>query len=103
MIKVTSQNFEAEVLNSGGLVLAEFYSDDCVPCKRMSPILAELEEELKNKLKLCKINVFAEPDLVEKYEIYAAPTFIFFKDGAEKQRRFGFTEKSKLIETAEGI
>ena len=42
---ITNDNFESEVLNSNIPVLLEFYSDSCIPCKRMSPILAELEEE----------------------------------------------------------
>ena len=41
---INNDNFESEVLNSNVPVLLEFYSDSCIPCKRMSPILAELEK-----------------------------------------------------------
>ena len=38
---INNDNFESEVLNSNVPVLLEFYSDSCIPCKRMSPILAK--------------------------------------------------------------
>lgn len=91
--RVTSENFEAEVLQSSIPVLLDFYSDSCIPCKRMSPALAELEEEYGGKFKLCKINVSADMSLAEKYGVMAAPTLVFFKAGSEQERKAGFTGK----------
>ncbi|MFR6586544.1 MAG: thioredoxin family protein [Ruminococcus sp.] len=42
--RVNQENFQQEVLEAKGLVLADFYSDSCIPCKRLSPVLSELEE-----------------------------------------------------------
>ena len=44
-VKLSKDNFEAEI-SAEGIVVADFYSDSCIPCKRMSPVIAELEEEL---------------------------------------------------------
>ena len=44
--RVNQENFQQEVLEAKGLVLADFYSDSCIPCKRLSPILSELEGNL---------------------------------------------------------
>ena len=54
--KITAAEFDSEVLGVSVPVLADFYSDSCVPCKRMSPILSQLESEYADKLKVVKIN-----------------------------------------------
>lgn len=80
-----------------GIVIADFYSDSCVPCKRMSPLLAEIEEENED-IKLIKVNVNFDGSLAEKYEVMAAPTLIFFKDGAESERIRGAAKKADILE-----
>ena len=95
--KITAAEFDAEVLGSEIPVLADFYSDSCIPCKRMSPILSQLESEYAGKLKIVKINTNFEKDLTEKYGVLAAPTLILFKDGEEVSRIRGAVKKDELI------
>ena len=45
VMKVTSSNFEEEVLNSDKTVLIDFYADWCGPCKMFSPIIESVAEE----------------------------------------------------------
>lgn len=94
-VRVSTEDFDEKVL-SGGLHLADFYSDSCVPCKRMSPVLAELEEEFAGDLSVAKINVAYAEDLTEKYQVLSAPTFVFFKDGNEVGRYTGVQSKAEL-------
>jgi len=42
-IKITKDNFKEEILDKNDLVLAEFYSNFCVPCKMLSGILDKVE------------------------------------------------------------
>lgn len=95
--KITAAEFDAEVLGSEIPVLADFYSDSCIPCKRMSPILSQLESEYAGKLKIVKINTNFEKDLTEKYGVLAAPTLILFRDGEEVSRIRGAVKKDELI------
>ena len=95
--RIGKDEFETEVLKSPIPVLADFYSDSCIPCKRMAPILSQLETEYENKLKVVKINTNFEKELVEKYGIMAAPTFVFFKNGEETARIRGAVKKDELI------
>ncbi|MGN0667491.1 MAG: thioredoxin family protein [Huintestinicola sp.] len=95
--RITADVFEEEVLKSDVLTVADFYSDSCIPCKRMSPLLAELEEE-NPEIKLVKININFDPALAEKYEVLAAPTLIFFKNGEESDRIRGAAKKSEIQE-----
>ena len=91
------------MLEAKGLVLADFYSDSCVPCKRLSPVLAELEEAYGDALKMVKININFDLPLAEQYEVQAAPTLIFFQNGAEKDRRKGLVKKAELMEIIDSL
>ena len=95
--RVSKDNFQSEVLSADTLVLADFYSDSCIPCKRLSPVLFELEKEYEGKLKIAKINVNFDSELASEYEVQAAPTLVFFKNGEEKERLRGAVKKSGVI------
>ena len=101
--RVTQETFSKEVLEAKGLVLVDFYSDSCVPCKRLSPVLAELEEVYGDALKVVKININFDLPLAEQYEVQAAPTLIFFQNGAEKDRRKGLVKKAELMEIIDSL
>ncbi len=101
--RITSADFSEKVLNAELPVLVDFYSDTCVPCRMLSPVLSQLESELGGKLLIYKVNVGYEQELVEKYEVQASPTLIFFKNGEEVARLRGMTQKAKLIEEFEKI
>ncbi|MCR5601001.1 MAG: thioredoxin family protein [Ruminococcus sp.] len=94
---ISNAEFDSEVLGSELPVLADFYSDSCIPCKRMSPILSQLEAEYADKIKIVKINTNFEKELVEKYSILAAPTLILFKNGEEVSRIRGAAKKDDII------
>lgn len=94
--KINRENFERKVLGENKIVLLDFYSDSCVPCKRMSPILAELEEVYGENLLVGKVNIAYERELAEEYEVSAAPTILFLKKGVLIDRRIGVIKKAEL-------
>ncbi|MEE0929687.1 MAG: thioredoxin [Acutalibacteraceae bacterium] len=100
-VRVNAESFETEVLKSDVTVLVDFYSDSCVPCKRLSPVLADVEEQYADTLKIAKVNINFDTELVEKYEIQAVPTLIFFKDGKETTRLRGTVKKSDITDILE--
>ena len=71
--RITAAEFESEVLAAEKPVLVDFYSDSCIPCKRLSPILTRLEEQFREQVKIVKVNILYEEALTEQYEIQAAP------------------------------
>ncbi len=97
-VRVNSETFDEEVLKSELPVLADFYSDSCVPCKRLSPVLSQLEQERGESLKLVKININFDSELAEKFEVQAAPTLIYFKNGEEAARLRGAVKKTEIEE-----
>ena len=95
--------FNEKVTAFPGLAVVDFYSDSCIPCKRMSPILAAIEQEYPKGLFVAKVNIAYEEELVEKYQIRTAPTFLFFKDGKEVERLSGARKKEELVQIIDAI
>ena len=95
-VKVSIDNFENEVLKSEKPVLADFYSDSCIPCKMLSPVLSQVEGEYQDRIKVAKINVNFNSELTEKYGVQAAPTLVFFKNGEEIERLRGAVRKDRI-------
>lgn len=96
--RINKDNFEEKVLKSSIPVLVDFYSDSCVPCKMLSPILGDLEEEREGKLAVYKVNVNYDAELVEQYGVMGAPTLILFEQGEIKDRKTGAVKKNVLTE-----
>lgn len=90
--RVSSEDFETEVLGSDLPVVVEFYSDSCIPCKQLSPILGGLEDDYEDQVKVVKVNVNFDAGLAQKYEVAASPTLLFFKDGSEVERIRGLVK-----------
>lgn len=93
--RVSKDNFQSEVLSADTLVLADFYSDSCIPCKRLSPVLFELEKEYEGKLKIAKINVNFDSELASEYEVQATPHSFFSKTVKRKKDSEGRSKNQK--------
>lgn len=77
--------------------LLDFWAVWCSPCRIMNPVLEELEEELKGKVEIVKINVDEKPEEASKYGVMSIPTYIVMKDEKEVGRRIGFISKVEMI------
>lgn len=95
-MKITSENFNKEVMESEIPVLIDFWAEWCTPCKMMSKVVEELEEELKGTIKVGKVNVDEETKLATKYGIMSIPTFMIFKNGEVVQTKIGMQDKEEL-------
>lgn len=91
---VDRKGFE-DALKSGA-VLADFYSESCIPCKRMGPVFSELEKDFGDRIKAVKVNVAVDGELAEHYGVRAVPTFILFRNGVEASRVTGAVPKAAL-------
>lgn len=101
--RVDAATFETEVLSSDVPVIVEFYSDSCIPCKQMSPILGGLEDDYEEQIKIVKVNVNFDDALAASYEVAASPTLLFFKDGVEVNRLRGLQKRPAIEEVIKTI
>lgn len=94
--RINKDNFGEKVLGSDIPILVDFYSDSCVPCKMLSPVLGDIEEEQEGKLAVVKVNVNFDTELAEEYKVLGAPTLVLFWGGKEIARRSGAARKPEL-------
>lgn len=99
--KITTDNFESEVLKSDKPVLVDFYADWCGPCKMMAPVVEELAGQFEGKAVVGKVNTDENAKLREQYDVMSIPTFILFKDGEVKHTIIGVQSKTSLIQLIE--
>lgn len=97
VIKITTENFEQEVLQSEKPVLVDFYADWCGPCKMMAPVIEEISNEITDA-KVGKLNIDEEMEIAQKYGVMSIPTFIVFKDGEAVKKDLGAKPKSAVLE-----
>ena len=102
-VRVNAETFAAEVLQAEGLVLVDFYSDSCVACKKLAPVLGNAEDDYEDKIKVYKVNTNFDVELAEQYEVQANPTLILFKDGQAKDRKTGALKQAELNSWIEGL
>jgi thioredoxin 1 len=84
-----------EILNNNKIVLIDFSTQWCVPCKKMKPIIEEIQKENPN-VKILFIDADANKELVKLYQIKGVPVFIVFKNGEEYFRKIGLCNKEEL-------
>ena len=97
VLKITKDNFEAEVLKSEGKVLLDFWATWCGPCKMIAPVIEAVAEECPD-IKVGKVDVDTEGELAVGFSVMSIPTLIIFENGTEKNRTIGFHSKSELLE-----
>ncbi len=84
------------IINSKKPVLVDFYADWCMPCKQVTPILKQVKAELKEQVRIIKVNVDKNPAIATKFQIRNIPTLILFKEGEVKWKVAGVRQKSEI-------
>ncbi len=95
-VTVTSGNFDSEVIKSAVPVVADFWAEWCGPCKMIAPVLKELGREYKDKIKIAKIDVDAEGELAQQFNIVSIPTILVFSKGQVVKQQIGAVPRQAL-------
>lgn len=89
-VSITDANFEQEVLRSDLPVLVDVWSDGCTPCKQLEPIVLNLAQRYKGRVKVAEAHPSRAPQILGRLGIRGTPTVIYFAKGREVERIVGF-------------
>ena len=102
-ININEASFEKAVLQSHIPVLVDFLAEWCGPCKMIAPLLNEIARETEGKFRIAKVNIDDDPGLMQKYNVRAVPTLLFFQGGQLRDQLVGGAPKKSIIEKLEQL
>ena len=97
MIKHIETKQELEEILKSGDVLVDFFATWCGPCKMLSPVLEQLDNEGFG-VQIVKIDTDEAPELAMEFGVQAIPTLLFFSDGKLVRKTMGYQRKDQIIE-----
>ena len=98
MAKIATNTSFPELLQDDKLVIVDFWAVWCGPCRMLSPLLDEVEEEMADKITVVKVNVDDADEIAMRYRIMSIPTLLFFKNGQIVDKTVGAMPKNILVD-----
>ena len=87
-----------QILKSGTWTVIEFGGPTCVPCKKMQPVLAEIQQRFGTRAQVRNFYVTEHPREAKAHKVMAMPTQVVFDpSGKEVTRHIGFWEKADFL------
>ena len=93
---VTDASFAADVEQSSGLVLVDFWATWCGPCQAIAPVLEQLASQHAGKLKVAKVDVDANQQTTMRFNVRSIPSILFFRDGRHVDTVVGAVPRATL-------
>jgi len=90
LLDLTSAEQVGAALAAPGLLLLDVYTQSCVICRRVEPMVAAVA------VRAHKLNAERHTEFTAKYDIRGVPTLLLFRDGRLIDRRSGFSTASAL-------
>ncbi|GAB7041329.1 MULTISPECIES: thioredoxin [Catenuloplanes] len=101
MESVTDKTFVSQVLQSDKPVLVDFWAEWCAPCRKVTPLLEEISQEMGDKVTIVKMNIDENPETAMAYRVMSVPTLTVFKGGQPVKSVAGAKPKGALINLIE--
>lgn len=94
--EVNDNNFERVVLESKIPVVVDFWAQWCGPCRKLTPVMEQIQLEFKDDIKVVKVDADKNINTAKEYGISSLPSVLIFKDGALKEVMAGMMPKSAI-------
>ncbi|MCB1046544.1 MAG: thioredoxin [Calditrichaeota bacterium] len=88
-------NFDQEV--SQGLVLVDFWATWCAPCNALTPVLEKIADDSSLNVRVAKVDVDANRELMMRFNVRSIPTMIYFKDGRPVDQTMGLVSREQIV------
>lgn len=86
----------AEAIESGKVVVIDFWATWCGPCMKLGPVVEELAEKYEGKALIGKLNIEDNTEIPAQFRVRNIPTVLFFKDGEMQARSVGLVKLADL-------
>ncbi len=95
IIGMCDQEFN-ELLKSDKKVMVNFYAEWCAPCKKMGPYIIKMQEDLKGKINIVRLDADKNKTLVDVLKLDSLPVIILYENGKEIWRNIGYISEEDL-------
>jgi len=102
-MNIRDDEFQAKVINSELPSLIDFWATWCGPCRRLAPIVEEIEKEFEGKINVFKLDVDENPETSTHYGVRSIPTLLLFKGGKVVKTIIGLQSKEKIVASIEEV
>ncbi|MDN6199574.1 thioredoxin [Corynebacterium flavescens] len=94
---VTAETFRSEVIEADKPVVVDFWADWCGPCKKLSPLLDQIAEEMAEEVSVVKVNVDEQRNLGAMFQIMSLPSVLIFNKGEKVDEFVGLRSKADIV------
>lgn len=97
VVDVTQDTFKSTVIESDKPVIVDFWAEWCGPCKKLSPMIEQIADEMGDQVTVAKVDVDAERTLGAMFQIMSIPSVLIFKDGEKVDEFVGLRPKNEIV------
>lgn len=94
--EINDSNFQHMVLENKALVVVDFWAQWCGPCRKITPVLEQIQNEFIDEVKIFKTDADKNINSAKEYGVISLPTILIFKDGELKETMVGMMPKSAI-------
>ena len=95
--ELTDNNFKQFVMQNKGVVVVDFWAQWCGPCRKLMPLMEQIQSEFQDEIKIYKIDADKNINSAKEYGISSLPTVLIFKNGEAKEIMAGMMQKSAIV------
>jgi thioredoxin len=96
LIGMSTEDYQ-KIINSDKKVVINFGAEWCAPCKKMKPYITKLQSELKDKVKIVRLDADENKSLINDMKIDGLPVIIIYENGKETWRNMGYLSEEDFM------